>query len=68
MPGTDQERAPAGIRRLRRFAMYNFAVVVECIILAATKAWWIAFVALGPAAIVMVWIIGARRVQRRRSP
>ena len=62
-----QDKVAAGIRRLYRFAAYNLAAVVVCIVLAATKAWWIALVALAPAAVAAMWIVAARRAQQRGS-
>jgi VIT1/CCC1 family predicted Fe2+/Mn2+ transporter len=67
MPRTTQDGAQAGTRRLYRFAAYNLAAVVMCVALAATKARWLALVALVPAATVAMWIVAARGDEQRGS-
>jgi hypothetical protein len=63
----DRQGAPSGVRRPYRFAAYNLVAVVVCVVLAGTRAWWFALVALAPAGAAVMWFMVARRVAQRES-
>jgi hypothetical protein len=68
MTEKSDNRSLRGVRRLYRFAAYNVVAAIVFVVLAATKAWWLALVAIAPAVSAAIWIVAARRVQQRGSP